>query len=170
VAALVAGCGGGPGSPANADRQTLQAYLQAIEPLRLGVNKLLDGADPILGAYHEHRLSAPAAQRGLDRLEQRFVGYASRVAEVQPVPPDLWSAQRAYAHTYLLEDRYLRALIDAVPGRRWDRLPHFERRQRRVLVAWRDAVALEAARVGLRLPDDVQIAGLGELVPSPAGD
>jgi hypothetical protein len=111
------------------------SYLRAVEPLRLGVDKLLDGADPILSGYREHRLSAPAAQRRMARLEQHFLRYADAVAAVRSVPPDLVAAQNAYAHTYLLEDRYLRALIAVLPGRRWDRLPHFEDRQRKVIVA-----------------------------------
>jgi hypothetical protein len=168
VAALVAGCGSG--SSHNADRQTFQAYLHTIEPLRVGVDKLLDGADPILAAYSDHRAGVATTQRRLQKLERRFVDYARQVAAVRPVPPVLWSAHRAYAHTYVLEDRYLRALIAAVPGRQWRRLPHFEQAQRQVLVAWRGAVALEAARVGAPLPADIQIAGRGELAPSPEGD
>ena len=166
MAALAAGCGSSTGG----DQHTLQEYLRAIEPLRLGVNRLLDGADPVLVGYRHHQLSAAAAQRRLGRLERRFVDYANRVAAVRPVPPVLWSAQQAYAHTYVLEDRYLRALIGAVPGRTWARLPDFEPRQRRVIVAWRAALALEAARVGVPLPPDVQIAGRGDIAPSPEGD
>jgi len=170
---LVVGCGGSSGggnAPRPSDRHTLSAYVGRIEPLRHGVNKLLDGADPILGGYREGRLSAPATQRGLRRIEHRFAHYEAGVGAVQPVPPDLIAAQRAYAHTYVLEDAYLRALIAAVPGRRWNRLPQFEARQRRVLVAWRNALALEAARVEVPLPDDIQIAGSGEITPSPLGE
>jgi hypothetical protein len=173
VAALVAvGCGsaGTTDSSHPAERQALRAYLHAIEPLRLNVNKLLEGADPILSAYREHQLSAAAAQRGVRRLERRFVDYENAVAAVRTVPPDLVAAQHAYAHTYVLEDRYLRALIAALPSRQWDRLPRFEDRQRRILVAWRSALALEAARVHVSLPSDIQIAGLGEITPSPLGD
>ena len=167
------GCGGSSGggtTPRPSDRQALSAYVGQIEPLRHGVNNLLDGADPILGGYREGRLSPPAAQRGLRRIEHRFTRYEARVAAIRPVPPDLMAAQRAYAHTYVLEDAYLRALITAVPGRRWNRLPQVEARQRRVLVAWRNALAIEAARVDVPLPDDIQIAGSGEITPSPLGE
>jgi hypothetical protein len=140
-----------------------------IEPLRLNVDKLLDGADPILGRYRGGLLSAPATQRELRRLEHRFARYEARVAAVQPVPPDLMAAQHAYAHTYALEDAYLHALIGAVPGRRWNRLPRIDARQRRVIVAWRAALALEAARVEVPLPNDLEIAGRGEITPSPLG-
>ena len=170
---LVAGCGGSSGggsAPRPSDRQALSAYVGRIEPLRHGVNELLDGADPILGGYRDGRLSATATQHGLRRIEHRFAHYEAGVAAVRPVPPDLIAAQRAYAHTYVLEDAYLRALIAAVPGRRWNQLPRFEARQRRVLVAWRNALAIEAARVDVPLPDDIQIAGGGEITPSPLGD
>lgn len=169
---LVAGCGSSSSSnaPRPADQRTLRAYLAAIEPLRRAVNKLLDGAEPILAGYREHRLTAPEAQRALTRLERRYRSYARRVAAVRPVPPVLLGAQRAYAHTYVLELRYLRALIAALPGRRWDKLPNFQPVQRGVIVAWRGALALEAARVQVPLPEDIQIAGLGEIAPAPAAN
>src|SRR4051794_8013022 len=134
-------------APARAERQALWAYVNQIEPLRLSVNRLLDGAEPFLSGYREHRLSATAAQHGMRRLERHFARYEARVAALRPVPPDLVPAHHAYAHTYVLEDAYLRALTAALPGRRWDSLPRVEDRQRRVLLAWRAAVALEAARV-----------------------
>lgn len=133
------------------------------------MNRLLDGADPILGGYHEGRLGAAAAQRGMRRLERRFANYRRRVAAVEPVPADLLGAQRAYAHTYVFEDRYLRALIAALPGRRFRSLPHFEERQRTAIVAWRGALALAAARLHVPIPDDIGIAGVGEIAPSPLG-
>ena len=171
AALAAAGCGSaGSNSPRPAEQQALRAYLNAIEPLRLRVNKLLDGTDPILTGYREHRLPAAAAQRALHGIERRFWPYANAVAAVRTVPPDLAAAQRAYARTYVLEDRYLRALIAVLPSRRWERLPHYENRQRRILVAWRAALALEAARVQVPLPRDIQIAGRGEIAPSPTGD
>lgn len=173
MAALVAvGCGsaGSTGLPRPAEQHALRAYLGAIEPLRLDVNKLLDGTDPILRGYHDHRLTAAQAQRAMQRLERRFVSYVNAVAAVRGVPPDLWGAQNAYAHTYALEDRYLRALIAALPRRQWERLPRSEPQQRRTIVAWRAALALEAARVQVPLPRDIQIAGNGEITPSPEGN
>jgi hypothetical protein len=170
LAALVAaGCGpaGNTASPRPADQQSLRAYLRAVEPIRHSVDRLLLGTDPILSAYGAHQLSAAAAQRGLERIERRFVRYVNAVAAVSEVPPDLRAAQRAYAHTYVLEDRYLRALITVLPSRRWDRLPRFAGRQRRIIVQWRAALALEAARVEVPLPDDIQKAGRGEIAPSP---
>jgi hypothetical protein len=169
---LVAGCGGGGGTPDKPqprERQALRAYVGRIEPLRLRVNKLLGGADPILAGYARHTLSAAEAQGGMRRLERRFARYVAQVAAVRPVPPDLTAAQRAYAHTYVQEDAYLRALISALPGRRWGNLPHTEASQRKALVAWRAAIALQAARLDVAIPGDLAMAGRDEVAPSPLG-
>ena len=85
AAFAIAGCGSGSGqsrSPAG----ELRAYIAAVEPLRLAVNRLLDRADPILEAYREHRIGPPTAQRRFGRLERRFAAYAARVAAIRPVP------------------------------------------------------------------------------------
>ena len=173
VAALVVGCGGGSsGSDAaqTQERQALTSYVSQIEPLRLGVNKLLDGADPILGGYREHRLTSAEAQRRLTRVERRFATYMREVAAVKPVPPNMVGAQRAYVHTYRQEDVYLRALIAALPRRDWRGLPHFEPSQRRALVAWRAKLAIQAARLHVALPTDLEMVGRDEIAPSPSGD
>lgn len=173
MAALVVGCGGGS-SASNAsqaqERQALTSYVSQIEPLRLGVDKLLEGADPILGGYREHTLTTTVAQRRLTRLERRFATYMREVAAVKPVPPNMVGAQRAYAHTYRQTDDYLRALIAALPRRDWRGLPHFEPSQRRALVAWRAKLAIQAARLHVALPTDVDIVGRDEIAPSPLGD
>jgi hypothetical protein len=175
AALLMAGCGGGSGSSGGdsaqaRERQALASYVSQIEPLRLAVNKLLDGADPILGGYREHRLTSAQAQRRLGELERRFAVHMREVAAVKPVPPNMVAAQRAYAHTYRQEDAYLRALIAALPRRDWRALPNFEPSQRRALVAWRAKLALQAARLHVALPTDVEIAGRDEIAPSPLGD
>jgi len=169
AALFAAGCGSArnSASPRPADQQAVRAYVGAIEPVRHRVDRLLSGTDPILRAYRDHQLSATAAQRRLRRIERRFVTYVDAVAAVRDVPPDLMAAQHAYAHTYVLEDRYLRALIAALPSRHWDRLPRFAAEQRRIIVQWRAALAIEAARVQVPLPNDIQRAGRGEIAPSP---
>ena len=53
LAALIAltGCGASASdSSQSRERRDLQAYVSGIEPLRVSVNQLLDGADPILNA------------------------------------------------------------------------------------------------------------------------
>jgi hypothetical protein len=174
LAALIAltGCGASSSSDSSQsrERRDLQAYVKGIEPLRLGVNELLDGADPILSGYREHRLTAAQAQARLNGLERSFASYMRKVAAVQPVPPDMVAAQRAYAHTYAQEDAYLLALVAALPSHDWSALPQTEDQQRTTLVAWRAKLALEASRLGVAIPSDMQRVGRDEIVPSPLGD
>jgi hypothetical protein len=79
-------------------------------------------------------------------------------------------AQRAYSHTYVLEDNYLRAMVAAIPERAFASLPHTEDVQRRAIVAWRLRLHAVADRLGVSLPADVEVAGKGEIAPSPLGD
>lgn len=166
AAPAIAGCGGGGSS---SPRDELAAYLAHVEPIRLRVNRLLDRADPTLSALRDHRLSSPTAQRRLARLERRFAADAVEIAAVQPVPESLHDAQRAYAHTYVLEDAYLSALVAALPSRSFDELPDTQSRQRAAIIAWRIQLEVEAHRLGLNLPADLQAAGRGEIAPSPTG-
>jgi hypothetical protein len=167
----LAGCGASSSdSSQSRERRDLQAYVSGIEPLRLGVNHLLDGADPILSAYREHRLTAAQAQARLGALERSFASYMRKVGALQPVPPNMVAAQDAYAHTYVQEDDYLHALIAALPTRAWSTLPNTEDQQRKTLVAWRAKLALESSRLRVTIPKDMQRVGRDEIVPSPAGD
>ena len=163
---LVAGCGQSSPRP---PRGELSSYLAEVEPIRLGVNRLLDGADPILGAYREHRIGPTTAWRRMNALEERFAAYAVRIADVGRVPAALRSAQRRYAHTFVFEDTYLSALAAAIPDRDFADLPDTQDRQRRAIIAWRIAVESLAARQGVRLPADLRAAGRGEIAPSPDG-
>lgn len=171
---LAAGCGGGSSSGTDAvrpsERQALEKYVSRVEPLRLAVNKLLDGADPILTGYREHRLSGTEAQRRMRALERRFARYEARLIAIRLGPAVMVPAERAYARTYVLEDAYLRALADALPTRNWSSLPHSEHLQRRYLLAWRAQLAIQAARLHVPLPNDIGIAGVGEVTPSPSDD
>jgi hypothetical protein len=166
AAIVLAGCGGGEPRPA---RGSLSSYLAEVEPIRLRVNQLLDGADPILDGYREHRLSPTAAWRRMNALEERFAADAVRIADVRHVPAALRAAQRRYAHTFVLEDAYLSALAAAIPDREFDDLPDTQERQRRAIIAWRIDVESLAARQGLKLPADLKAAGRGEIAPSPDG-
>ena len=174
LALSLAACGsGGDATHAAAPPRRaseLHAYLAKVEPLRLAVNDLLDEADPILGAYHDHRIGTKEAQRRFGRLERRFARYAAEVAAVHPVPRSMAAAQGAYAHTYVLEDSYLSALTAALPEREFADLPHTADRQRAAIIAWRIRLEVMARRLGVRLPRDLQQAGRGEIAPSPEGD
>jgi hypothetical protein len=172
-ALALAGCGGGgddpPASGQAVEGQAVEAYLARVEPIRLAVNRLLDRADPILSAYSEQRLGPGEAQRRMDALERRFAAYAVKVAALRPVPPVVLAAHRAYAHTYVLEDSYLSALAAAIPERDFEHLPDTQARQRAAIIDWRIRLQVVAKRLGIRLPRDLQVAGRGEIAPSPTG-
>jgi uncharacterized coiled-coil protein SlyX len=166
--ALVAGCGA---DTDDADRrQALEDYVATVEPIRLGINELLDGADPILEGYADGELTAPEARRRLGRLERRAAGYAVQIAALEPVPDDVRAAHDAYAHTFVLQDTYLSALVAALQERAFDELPHFQNQQRAAIIAWRTRLRVLADRYEAKLPSDLEVAGRGEISPAPTGD
>jgi hypothetical protein len=166
AAILVGGCGASPEN--QAQRHAFVKYLARVEPIRLRVNRLLGKADPTLSAYRDRRLAARSAQHRIDALERRFAIYEKRIAAV-PAPSAIRVAQRAYAHTYVLEDAYLSSLAAAMPARQFDALPRTQGRQRATIIGWRIRLELTAKRLGVHLPADVQAAGRGEIAPSPTG-
>jgi hypothetical protein len=177
LAALVGVCLGGCGSgtPARGDsrarqRAALVAYLRQIEPLRLGVNRLLEGADPILEGFHDRRLSAKVASQRMEALEHRFAAYTVDVAAIEPATPQLRAINAPYAHTYILEDSYLAALANGLSEDEFDALPDTQAEQRAAIVQWRTQLTVLARRVGLALPADLQLAGRGEIAPAPDGN
>jgi hypothetical protein len=175
AALVLAGCGGGSNTTRSSiseprqARGSLAAYLGTVEPIRDGVNHLLDGADPILDAYGEHRIGSAVAARRMGTLERHFAAYAVRIASVHDAPAPLRAPQRAYAYTFVFEDAYLSTLVAAIPDRDFDELPDTQDRQRDAIIAWRIAVEALAARRGTVLPGDLQVAGRGEIAPSPEG-
>src|SRR5437899_1151582 len=106
--ALIAGCGA---DTTTADRrQALEDYVAKVQPIRLGINDLLDRADPVLEGYRAGDLSAAQAERRMGRIERGAARYAVQIAAVEPVPDEMRAAQDAYAHTFVLQDTYLSAL------------------------------------------------------------
>ena len=91
-------------------RAAIERYVGEVEPIRLAVNKLLEGADPILEAFHDRRIPPGEAARRMGGLEQRFAGYALDIAAVDPPTARLRALNAGYANTYVLEDAYLSAL------------------------------------------------------------
>jgi hypothetical protein len=172
VAALLASMGIGCGSDTTtADRrQALEGYVAAVQPTRLGINELLDQADPVLEGYRDGELTAAQAERRMGRIERGTADYAVRIAQVEPVPDELREAQDAYAHTFVLQDTYLSALVASLKSREFDELPHFQNEQRAAIIAWRTRLQVLADRWGATLPADLQIAGRGEISPAPTGD
>jgi hypothetical protein len=168
TALAAAGCGS---DTTTADRrQALEEYVAKVQPIRLGINELLDKADPILEGYRDGDLNAKQAQRGIDRIEHGAARYAVEIAAVQDVPDEMRAAQDAYAHTFVLQDTYLSALAATLPTRAFDELPHFQNEQRAAIIAWRTRLQVLADRWGAGLPANLQVAGRGEISPSPAGD
>src|SRR5262245_53600675 len=168
AALTIASCGA---DATSADRRhTLEEYVAAVQPIRLGINELLDRADPILEGYRDGDVTARAAQRRIDRLERGVAAYAVRIAAIDDVPDEMRAANDAYAHTFVLQATYLSALAAAIPGRQFDELPHFQNQQRAAIIAWRTRLHVLADRWGATLPADLQVAGRGEISPSPEGD
>jgi hypothetical protein len=166
--ALLAGCGS---DETTADRrQALEHYVAEVQPIRLGINELLDRADPVLEAYRDGDIDARQAQRRLGRIERGAAEYAVRIASIEDVPDEMRAAQDAYAHTFVLQDTYLSALVAALPDRAFDELPHFQNQQRAAIIAWRTRLQALADRWGAKLPANLQVAGRGEISPAPEGD
>jgi hypothetical protein len=166
--AVTTGCGA---DTTTADRrQALEDYVARVQPIRLGINRLLDQADPILESYRHGEASAEEAQRRFDRLERGVADYAVEIAAVEDVPDEMRAAHDEYAHTFVLQDTYLSALSAALPSREFEDLPRFQNEQRAAIIAWRTRLEVLADRWDATLPADLQIAGRGEISPSPAGD
>jgi hypothetical protein len=167
----LAGCAAAaqPRSGRTPPRAAIEAYLRQVEPIRLAVNRLLDQADPIIEAYHDHDASPAQAGRRMGRLERRFAAYTVKVAAIEPAIAQLRMLQAAYAHTYVLEDAYLSALANGLAERKLDGLPDTQAAQRAAIIGWRTGLTVLADRAGVELPADLQQAGRGEIAPAPDG-
>jgi hypothetical protein len=166
------GCGGGAiasASGAHGAQLAIEAYLRQIEPIRLAVNQLLNQADPILRAYRDRRISPAEAAGRMDALERRFAGYTVLVAAIQPAILELRTLHAAYAHTYVLEDAYLSALVAGLAQRELGNLPNTEAAQRAAIVQWRTGLTVLGHLDRIGLPADLEQAGRGEIAPSPGG-
>jgi hypothetical protein len=171
VALLVlAGCGSvegrSRGSSQRERRAAIEDYLGEVEPIRLAVNSLLKGADPILGAFHERRIRPGAAAARMDRLERRFASYALDVAALTPSTAALRRLNSGYAATYVLEDSYLSALVAGLTDGALGDLPDTQAEQRAAIIRWRIGLSVLARAAGASLPPDLQQAGRGEIAPS----
>ena len=61
LASTAAGCGS---DTTTADRrQALEDYVSQVQPIRLGINELLDKADPVLEGYSRRSLPTPSCSR-----------------------------------------------------------------------------------------------------------
>ncbi|HEY2522541.1 MAG TPA: hypothetical protein VGJ19_20695 [Streptosporangiaceae bacterium] len=147
----------------------LRDYVTAVEAVRLPVNRLLDQADPILDAFHDHRITPAVASARMGAMEQQFAALTVEMDTIAPANPALARINAPYAHTYVLEDTYLAALASGLADNDFDGLPDTQDQQRQAIVAWRTALEVAAARVGYVLPGDIQQAGRGEIAPGVNG-
>ena len=147
----------------------LSTYVGTVEPIRLAVNQLLNGADPILEAYRSHLETGLQAAAAMGRLEQRFASYTVDINALIPSDPTLNGINAPYAHTYILEDAYLSALVAALPGGDFSTLPNTQAAQRASIIEWRVQLEVLARADHVSLPDDLQQAGRGEIAPAVSG-
>jgi hypothetical protein len=166
VLAATAGCGGGSGKVPAAD---VRSYVAAIEKVRLPVNALLNGADPILSAYHDHRITPAVASQRMSGLETKFAGYLLAVQQIDPANDQLKAINAPYANTYFYEDSYLSTLASDLNEGDFDNLPNTQDAQRLAIIMWRTRLEVIAARSRVALPADLQQAGRGEIAPAPDG-
>jgi hypothetical protein len=166
----MAACGQ-PGTPPGqaATAADLKAYLAAVEPIRLGVNQLLNGADPILDGYRSRKLTGAQASVKMGVLEESFATYTVEINALQPLNPALASINAPYAHTFILEDSYLNALVNGLASGSLDDLPDTQDDQRAAIIEWRVQLEVIAQAVNVTLPGDLQQAGRGEIAPSVSG-
>jgi hypothetical protein len=166
------GCASQTGSAAGqrrAGRAAIERYLGEVEPIRLAVNELLGGADPILSADRDGRISPRQASLRMGALERRFAAYTVDMAAIAPATAQLRAVNAPYAHTYILEDSYLSALTTGLAERDLDRLPDTQSEQRAAIIQWRTGLTVLARAADAPLPADFQQAGRGEIAPSPNG-
>jgi hypothetical protein len=140
-----------------------------IEPIRLGVNRLLEGADPILAGFREHRITAHEAASRMAALEWRFATSTVAVAAIRPQLQAPRSLHTEYAATYVLEDACLSALTSGLARHELTDLPDAQSAQRAAIIRWRTGLMVVAERAHFPLSADLQQAGRGEIAPLPGG-
>jgi hypothetical protein len=147
----------------------LKSYLAAIEPIRLGVNELLNNADPIIEGFKDKKLTDAQASAQMGTLEQSFATYTVQANALQPGDPALAAINAPYAHTFILEDSYLNALVNGLAEDNFDSLPNTQSDQRAAIIEWRVQLEILAQQLHVSLPEDLQQAGRGEIAPSVSG-
>jgi hypothetical protein len=105
----------------------------------------------------------------MDTLERRFADYTVRINALTPSNPTLARVHAPYAHTYILEDAYLSALVAALPGGDFSTLPNTQAAQRASIIEWRTNLEVLARQSHIHLPRDLQQAGRGEIAPAVSG-
>ncbi|HVC03722.1 MAG TPA: hypothetical protein VND88_03510 [Candidatus Acidoferrales bacterium] len=147
----------------------LKSYLATIEPIRLGVNELLNNADPIIAGFKDKKLTDAQASAQMGALEESFATYTVEVNALHPADSTLAEINAPYAHTFILEDSYLNALVNGLAEDNFDSLPDTQSDQRAAIIEWRVQLEVLAQRLHVTLPADLQQAGRGEIAPSVSG-
>jgi hypothetical protein len=145
----------------------LRDYVAAVEHVRLPVDGLLLDADPILEGFKTKTITNAEAQARMDALERRFGTYVTAVDAIAPRNRRIAAIHAPYAHTYELEDAYLSALAADLSDGNFSGLPTTQNDQRLAIIGWRVQLEVEARRLGVTLPADIEQAGRGEIAPSP---
>ena len=94
----------------------------------------------------------------MGQLEQSFSAYMVEINALQPSDPTLAGINTPYAHTYILEDAYLNALVAALPDGDFSGLPNTQLEQRDAIIAWRVQLEIVARKLSVVLPPDLQQA------------
>jgi hypothetical protein len=147
----------------------LTSYIAAVQQIRLPVNDLLEGADPILDAYREHKITPRKASRRFAALEGKFADFALKMQQITPPDTALAAINAPYAHTYFLEDSYLATLASDLREGDFDNLPNTQGAQRLAIIEWRIQLEVIAAQLHVSLPANLQQAGRGEIAPAVTG-
>lgn len=164
-----AACGQSSAVRTGTSAADLRAYLAAVEPIRLGVNTLLQGADPIIEGFQKHTLTDAQAAASMGSLEQTFANYTVDINALRPSDPTLAAINSPYAHTFILEDSYLNALVNGLAGGELSNLPNTQNDQRAAIIEWRVQLEILGQRLHVTLPADLQQAGRGEIAPQVSG-
>jgi hypothetical protein len=147
----------------------LTSYVAAVQRIRLPVNDLLEGADPILEKYHKHKITPLKASRRFAALEGKFADFTLKMQQITPADAALAAINAPYAHTYFLEDSYLATLASDLREGDFDNLPNTQGAQRLAIIERRIQLEMIAAQLHVSLPANLQQAGRGEIAPAVTG-
>jgi hypothetical protein len=166
---VTAACGQTPALRSGTSAANLSAYVAAVEPIRLAVNALLRGADPIIEGFQKHTLTDAQAAAKMGALERSFAKDTVDINALQPTDRTLAAINAPYAHTFILEDSYLNALVSGMAQDDVSNLPNTQADQRAAIIEWRVQLEVLARQLDVTLPTDLQEAGRGEIAPSVSG-
>src|SRR5665213_4517349 len=149
-----AACGQGSTVRTGTSAADLSAYLASVEPIRLEVNTLLQGADPIIQGFQNRSLTDTQAAAKMGALEQAFASDTVDVNALQPFDTTLAGINAPYAHTFILEDSYLNALVNGMAEDNVSNLPNTQSDQRAAIIEWRVQLEVLGRKLGVTLPAD----------------